>query len=172
MHKVLFPLAILVAGLAAAATATAAPAPPDGTLSPPPKEAKAGAGPWSGRRPLGLFSQLDLTPTQRASIRQFRRESLEQIRPEVLALQRKEAAFNDAVPGTPEYRAAANDLAHAEADVALVRALHMSDLRSRIYHILTPTQKAQLATLRAQRRAQRAWQRTHRQPAAASSVAR
>lgn len=126
---------------------------------------------WHGHRSMELFRQLDLSEAQRASIRTFARENFRQMRPELAALRQKRMAFDDAVPGTAEYQAAANDLAHAEANAALARVLHKSDLRSKIYQTLTPAQKVQLATLRAQRKERRDWHRTHLQPAPSASTA-
>lgn len=163
MQKAFVSLGAMIAATVIAGSAGAAPTAPPAPGSMQHFAHHAGAY-WRGHRSMALFRQLDLTQAQRASIRDFAKAGFQQAHPEMLALRQKRAAFESAVPGTAAYQAASNDLAHAEANAALARALRRSDLRSRIYQLLTPAQRAQLATLQAQRQERRDWRRSHRQP--------
>lgn len=167
MHKALVSLSVAIAATVMGAPAGAA------TPAAPPARQNA---PWAGghgqrHHAMGVLRQLDLSQAQRASIRGYAKDGFQQARPEMAALRAKRAAFANAVPGTAAYQAAANDLAHAEANAALARTLRQSDLRSKIYQILTPAQRTQLATLQAQRRERQEWRRSHRQPAASDATA-
>lgn len=104
------------------------------------------------------FRDLDLTASQRADIHRLTRASFEESAPEWRALRQKRTAFEQATPGTAEYVAARNDLAHAEANAALATVLRRSDLRTKIYAVLTPGQRTRLAEHEARWRARcEAW---------------
>lgn len=107
---------------------------------------------YSGIRHL---RELDLTASQRSDIQRLIQASFAESAPEWRALRQKRDAFAQATPGTAEYVAARNDLAHAEANAALATVLRRSGLRTKIYAILTPTQRSQLAESEARWRAQR-----------------
>ncbi len=166
MHKAFVSVGALIAAFAFTGTAGAATLAASNPGSNPgsvqPAFHRAGSH-WRRHRAEAWFRQLDLTPAQRASIHGFAKAGFQQLRPELLALRQNRAAFNRAVPGSAAYQAAANDLAHAEANAALARALRRADLRSQAYRILTPAQRTQLATLQAQRRERRDWRREHLQ---------
>lgn len=169
MQKSFVSLGVLIAALVVTGGAMAA-TPAAANPAPMHQGWHHGGPHWHGRHSMELFRQLDLSQAQRASIHAFARQNFQTLRPELSALRQKRAAFDSALPGTPEYQAAANDLAHAEANLALARVLHKSDLRSKIYQTLTPAQKIQLATLRAQRKERRDWRRTHMQPAPSAAT--
>lgn len=166
MHKLTVSAAVaaaLIAGAAAAAPpASAAP----GAAAPRTDHA------WNhgmhrgrhGDRWMRTLRELDLSDAQRSSIRELVRQDFQQSRPEMVALRQKRAAFEAATPGTAEYQAAANDLGHAQANAALARMLHRADLRAKVYQLLTPDQRTQLATIRTQRQERRQWEQSHRQP--------
>lgn len=168
MHKLLVPAVVMAASLTGTAMAFAAPPPAHPGTGPMPGHMwqHRGHGRWHGGHWMRTLRQLDLSTTQRASIRSMLRADFKEARPEMVALRQKRAAFEAATPGTAEYHAAANDLGHAEADAALTRMLHHADLRTKIYQLLTPAQRAQLATLRAQRQERRQWRESHRPNAA------
>lgn len=164
MLKLSVPAAVAAALLAGAAVA-----------APPPSSGTTASGPrtdhvwhhsmhrgWHGDRWMGTLRQLDLTDAQRTGIRDLMRQGFQQARPEMTALREKRTAFEAATPGSAEYQAAANDLGHAEANAALARMLQRADLRTKVYQLLTPAQRTQLATLRAQRQERRQWQESHR----------
>jgi len=146
MHNFPFRSAVLAAGLACAPLAFAAAPPPAGTaatgMSQPAKH--------RGGHHMNLVDQLNLTDTQRTSVRQFCQQNFEQARPEMQTLRRKRAAFDNATPGSSAYQSAANDLAQAESNAAHTRVLREAELRTRIFNLLTPEQRTQYATLRAQ----------------------
>lgn len=109
----------------------------------------AGIGPRAGL-PLG---QLDLTDTQREQVRQLTRQHREQTRPFMDQLRKAQDAQRQAIETLPldegRIRAAAQELARAQADLAVQHAR----LRSEIYALLTPDQQQRLQQLRAQRQA-------------------
>lgn len=124
---------------------------------------------------MGMWDQLDLSDTQRASIRQLRQQGFQQARPRMQALRQQRMALDNATPGSANYQTAANALAEAEANAARARVLSEADLRSRIYNVLTPAQRAKLASLREQRQAKmRQWREAHMQhqvaPASATAA--
>ncbi len=142
------------------------------------QDAPAPAPAWHGHRHAAMmgdhvYDKLNLTDAQRADIRQLTRQSIEQMKPQMQALHQKREAFEAALPGSAGYQAAANDLAQAEADAARARVLQRADLRARIYNVLTPAQRTQLANLRAQRMARvqqwKEFQQEHPLPSSSSS---
>lgn len=94
-----------------------------------------------------LFDQLGLTDSQRSSVRQLIQQNFQQARPEMLTLQQKRAAFDNATPGTGQFQSAANDLAQAESAAAHAQVLRQADLRTKIYNLLTAEQRTELASL-------------------------
>lgn len=103
------------------------------------------------RQPDDLFSQLGLTDSQRASVRQLMRQNFQQALPEIQSLRQKRMAFDNATPGTSQFQSAANDLAQAESTASHAQVLRQADLRTKIYNLLTPEQRTKLASLIQQR---------------------
>lgn len=171
-----FPLSILLAAavgfssLAFAATGVQTSAPASPTSSGSMQKGK-----WHGmhhghmRRGGGMhmldmhmLGKLDLSDTQRTSIRQMMHDSFEQARPEVQALRQKREALEAATPGSSAYRSATDELASAEANAARQRVVREATLRTRIYGVLTEQQRTQLASLRAERKARmQQWRSGH-----------
>jgi Spy/CpxP family protein refolding chaperone len=111
---------------------------------------------------MHMLGKLDLSDTQRTSIRQMMRNSFEQTRPEMQALRQKREALEAATPGSSEYRSATDELASAEANAARQRVVREATLRTRIYGVLTEQQRTQLASLRAERKARmQQWRSGH-----------
>lgn len=111
---------------------------------------------------MGVLDQLNLTDAQRASIRQVFQQNFDQARPELQALQQKRRAFENTTPGSSGYQTAANDLAEAESNAAHTRVLRQAALRTKIYNLLTPVQRTQLASIRTQREAKmKQWREAH-----------
>lgn len=118
--------------------------------SAPPGSAAAGV----HRQRANLIDELGLTEAQRTSVRQLLQQSFQEARPAMQALRQKRLAFDDATPGTSQFRSAANDLAQAESTAAHAQVLRQADLRTRVYNILTAEQRTKLATLLSQRQQQ------------------
>lgn len=143
MHKASVLSATLVAALACAPLAFAQQA------------AAAPAGRWHGHHGMSMegrmYGKLNLTDSQRTSIKQFRQQSFAQAKPQMQALRQARRAYESATPGTSAYQAAASNLAEAEADWARARATSRANLRAQVYGVLTPAQRTQLAGMRAER---------------------
>lgn len=111
---------------------------------------------------MGMLDQLNLTAAQRTSIHELRQQSFTAARPAMQTLRQQRMAFEQATPGSADYQTAANALAQAEADAAHARVLREADLRSKIYNVLTPAQRTQLASLKEQRKARmQKWREAH-----------
>lgn len=150
MHKFHLRSAALVAALACSPLVFAAAPPPAGTATT--GASQPGKHRGSGHH-MKLFDQLNLSDTQRASVHQLFQQNFEQARPEMQALRQKRMAFDNAIPGSAGYQSAVNDLAQAESAAAHARVLRQAELRTRIHDLLTPEQRTQYATLRAQHEA-------------------
>lgn len=168
MHTFHLRSAVLAAALACSSLAFAAAPPPAGT-------ATTGTSQHAKHRDghhMKLFDQLNLTDTQRTSVRQLFRQNFEQARPEMQALREKRMAFDNATPGSAAYQSAANDLARAESNAAHAQVLRQAALRTKIYDLLTPEQRTQYATLRAQHRTKmKQWRESHMQKPSGSAPA-
>jgi Spy/CpxP family protein refolding chaperone len=158
MHKLRLRSAVLATALACSSLAfAAAPPPPGNTATGTSQPAKHRDG-----HHMNLFDQLNLTDAQRTSVRQLFKQNFEQARPEMQTLRQKRMAFENATPGSAEYQGAANDLAQAESTAAHAQVLRQAALRTRIYDLLTPEQRTQYATLRAQHREKmKQWRESH-----------
>jgi Spy/CpxP family protein refolding chaperone len=113
---------------------------------------------WHGGHHHGMtamheLARLNLSDAQRASIKQFAKQSFGQLKPEMEALRTQRKAFESMDPTSSGYQTATNNLARAEADLASARVIQRAALRAQIYNLLTPAQRTQLATDRAQRQA-------------------
>jgi Spy/CpxP family protein refolding chaperone len=116
------------------------------------------AGMHHGRHAHGqdmAFRKLDLTDAQRASIRQIMHASFAQNKTQWTALRQQRGAFESMTPDQVGYQAAAARLAQAEGDATRVRVQQKASVRAQIYALLTPAQKAKMATLKAEKQARR-----------------
>lgn len=141
IHSMLF-AAVLACSPLAFAVAPQQAAPPD---------SQAASGAQDSRQHPDLFDQLGLTDAQRSSVRQLIQQSFQQAQPEMEALRQKRMAFDNATPGSSQFKAAANDLAETESSAVRAQVLRQADLRTRVYNLLTPEQRAKLTTLVSQR---------------------
>lgn len=158
MHKFHLRPAVLAAALACSSLAFAAAPPPAGSAT------TGMSQPGRGGHQMNLFDQLNLTDAQRTSVRQLFQQHFEQARPEMQALRQKRMAFDNAIPGSSAYQSTANDLAQAESSAAHAQVLRQAALRTKIYNLLTPEQRTQYATLRAQHEAKmKQWRESHMQ---------
>lgn len=106
-----------------------------------------------GMMAMHELGELNLSDAQRASIKQFSRQTFEQMKPQMQALHQQREAFESLAPTASGYQAAANSLADAEASATRTHVLQVASLRAQVYNILTSTQRNQLATERAQHEA-------------------
>jgi len=97
--------------------------------------------------------KLDLTEAQRSSVKQIVKNSFTQNRTQWQALRQQRQAFESMTPDQVGYQAAADRLAQAEADATKLRVQQRANIRAQIYAVLTPQQKATLATQRSERQA-------------------
>ena len=175
MSKSFLRSAVLAAALACSSFAFAAT---------PPSAASTGAAMshWHmhhmhhGRHGMSMLDQLSLTDSQRTSVHQLMRQSFQEARPAMQTLRQKRMAFENATPGSAEFQTAANALAQAESSAAHARVLHQAELYTKIYDLLTPAQRTQLASLRARHEAKmKQWRESrmqrHSTNAPASSAA-
>lgn len=134
------------------------------------------AGMHQGRHSHGhghdmAFRKLDLTDAQRASIKQIMHTSFAQNKTQWKALRQQRSAFESMTPDQVGYQAAAARLAQAEADATRVRVQQKATVRAQIYALLTPAQKAKMATMQTERQARREqWKQFRAEHPAASST--
>lgn len=138
---------ILGSTLALATLAVAAPAGQD-------------AGMHQGRHSHGQghemgFKKLDLSDAQRASIKQIMQTSHAQNKTQWEALRQQRSAFESMTPDQVGYQAAAARLAQAEGDATRVRVQQKATVRAQVYTVLTPVQKAKMATMNTEKQARR-----------------
>lgn len=119
------------------------------------------------------FAKLNLTDAQKASIKQITQATRAQNKDQWQALRTQREAFGQMTPDQVGYQAAAARLAQAEGQATQARIEQHAKLEAQIYAVLTPAQKAQLATLRSQREARREqwkeFQQSHPAPATSSA---
>ncbi|MGH8124504.1 MAG: Spy/CpxP family protein refolding chaperone [Rhodanobacteraceae bacterium] len=121
---------------------------------------------------MGIFGRLKLTDAQRSKVHELARQNFDRARPEMHRLQQQRMAFENATPGSAPYRSAAQGLAQAESNAAHARVLRQADLRAKIYELLTPTQRTQLASIRSQREAKmKQWRESHMRKQSAGTPA-
>ncbi|HWG10993.1 MAG TPA: Spy/CpxP family protein refolding chaperone [Rhodanobacteraceae bacterium] len=106
-----------------------------------------------GMTAMHELGKLDLSDAQRASIKQFSKQTFQQVKPQMQALHQQREAFESLAPTASGYQAAANSLADAEAAATRTHVLQEASLRAQVYNILTPAQRNQLASDRAQHEA-------------------
>lgn len=111
-----------------------------------------------------MYDQLNLSDAQRTQIKQLTQQNFAQAKPQMQALRQARDAFESAAPGTAGYQTAASNLAEAEADAARTRTTNRANLRAQVYQVLTPAQRTQLASLRAEHKTQmQQWRESHMQ---------
>ncbi len=154
----LVPAAILAAGMLSTAVYAQDQGPGDG-----------GPG-WHHHHRGGVLmhelKELNLSDSQKASIKTLFKTSHEQFKPQFEALRTQHQALEAATPGSAEFQNATASLAQASAAAASARVQQEAALRTQIYALLTDAQKQQLSTLQAQHQAKMAaWQAKHAQSA-------
>jgi Spy/CpxP family protein refolding chaperone len=157
---------ILTSAMALGTLAVAAPASPDAGSH------RGGHGQMHRHGHDLALGKLDLTDAQRASIKQIVRTSFAQNKTQWRALREQRQAFESTTPDQVGYQAAAARMAQAEGDATRVRVQQKANVRAQIYAVLTPTQKAKMATLRAEKQARKEqWKAFKAQHPASSQTA-
>jgi protein CpxP len=124
-----------------------------------PDEHQGGADGHHGQRHghgdrMGL-AKLNLTESQRASVKTIVGNSRAQNKGQFDALRQQRDAFHSMTPDQVGYQAAAARLAQTEGSATQARVQQKANVAAQIYAVLTPAQKAQMATMRTQRQARR-----------------
>ena len=108
---------------------------------------------------MGMLHKLNLTDAQKAQVKQLMQTARTQNKPQRDDLRQQRRAFETMTPDQVGYQAAAGRLAQAEGQATTQRVQQRATLRAQIYALLTPAQKAQAATMQAQRQARhQQWQ--------------
>jgi Spy/CpxP family protein refolding chaperone len=102
-----------------------------------------------GRRGNSYLSQLNLTDAQRTSIKQIEAVRNPQIASLRQQVRTQEQALDAMSPDQAGYQATAASLAQAEAAMAQARTIQRAHVDAQIYTVLTASQRAQLAQLKA-----------------------
>ena len=155
MRKLIFlPAAVLAAAMLSTAVSAQGPGGP-------------GEGGWHHHRhgELGhVLKELNLSDTQKASVKQLFQQSHAQLKPQLQTLRTDREALIAATPGTAAYQTAATNLAQDASTAASARVQSETALVTQVYGLLSDTQKAQWATLQAQHQAKvAAWEASHAQ---------
>lgn len=144
----------LILSSALALTSVAMAAGPDGHQGGR-EQGRSGHGHHRGHGHDMAFKKLDLTDAQRASIKQIVSNSRTQNKGQREALRQQREAFRSMTPDQVGYQAAAARLAQAEGSAMQVRVQQKANVRAQVYAVLTPAQKAKMATMRAEHQARR-----------------
>jgi Spy/CpxP family protein refolding chaperone len=166
MRKILPLSLLLTAALGCSALVFAAPQ--DGAPA-------GGAGDWHGGHHghHGAFmalKKLNLTDDQKAQVKQIFQQGFAQLKPQMQAVRQQRAAFEALTPDAAGYQQAAASLAQAEAGLTQARVTQSATTRAQVYNILTSSQKAQLATQKAERQQRmQQWKQQHAQQAAGTT---
>ncbi|MBK7252024.1 MAG: Spy/CpxP family protein refolding chaperone [Gammaproteobacteria bacterium] len=148
MRKNLFPALALASALTFSGIALAAPPGQDSGCD------------HEGRpHAMRAFEKLNLSDSQKASIKQIMQNSFAEGKGRREALIQQRQAFAAMQPTDPGYQAAADSLAQAEGAAATARVQQMAGVRAQVHAVLTPAQQTQLASMKAERQTRRQqWQ--------------
>ncbi len=103
-----------------------------------------------GWGPERLYSQLNLTAEQQASIKAIMTAAKPQMQSMHAQMKANHLKMLQTTPDDPNYASVVAEVAQTNATLASQRTTHMSEIKAQIYALLTPAQKTQLATLEAQ----------------------
>ena len=163
MRKTMTLSIILAAALGCSALALAGPG------------GQGGPGGWHGGHGhhggMLALRGLNLTDTQKASVKQIVQQSFTQLKPQFQAVRQQRQAFEALSPSSSGYQAAAASLAQAEANLTSARIVARAAVTAQIYNtVLTSTQQTQLATQKAAFQARKAqWEQFRAQQKAQST---
>lgn len=136
--------------------------------------APMGHGSWHhgghGHHGMAALHKLNLSDTQKASIKQIMKNSFAASKTQRQAVFQQRKAFESLTPDQAGYQAAADHLAQAEADATRARVEQRAKVRAQVYAVLSPAQKMQLASMKAQREQRRQeWKQFRAEHAAGNS---
>lgn len=160
MQRTTARLTLLAAALAIAPLALAAQ---------PATQPASSAAPQMQVQHRSILDELNLTPAQQQNVRAAMQQNMQELRPQMQTLEQRQAAFEQAEPGSSGYQSSVNALAQAESDFSRTRVQHEGALRARIYGMLTPEQRTKLQQLLAQQRARIQQMRAQQQAQPAAS---
>jgi len=146
-----FLTATLGASTAAAADDTAAAMPAPGTPGARPHGWGHGPG---GDGPGHLYAKLGLSADQQASIKSIMTAAKPQMKSLHDQMHANHLKLMQTKPDDPNYGNVVAEVAQSNATLASQRTTQASELRTRMYAVLTPAQKTQLTALEAQWAAQ------------------
>lgn len=106
-----------------------------------------GHGPHEGGPMLHLLRQLDLSDSQRDTIKGYVKSFHEQGRARFEAMRSVHRAFQTTPPDSPSYAAAVSQMADAAANMARDHVQREAALRQQIYAVLSDAQKSKLNSL-------------------------
>lgn len=133
----------------------------------------ANAGGWFGQRgnrASSGYGKLDLSDAQRAQIKQIRRSHRAESQAARRTLRQQHETFWAMSPDAAGYQAAAASFAQAEGQATQRRIQRGAEIRTQIYAVLTPAQRAKLAARRMHMQARRAeWRQFKAQHPASSA---
>lgn len=92
---------------------------------------------------MGALRQLDLTDTQKASIRQIFESRRATAKAEFASFREQHRAFAALDPAAPDYQQQVNGYADEAAAKARQRTQDMAQMKSQVIAVLTPAQKSQ-----------------------------
>jgi Spy/CpxP family protein refolding chaperone len=121
---------------------------------PPPADGHRDWGGHGGPRawgPAHLYRKLGLTAEQEASVQsimQAARPGFESLHQQMRA---NDGKLRATTPDDPNYASIASEVGQTRGTLTTQLAAQEADLRAKLYAVLTPAQKTQLATLEAQR---------------------
>ncbi len=130
-----------VASAADDATASATTTAPSATPGHP---GHHGWGPWR------IYSKLNLTAEQKASIKAIYTAAKPQMQSLHATMQANHLKMTQTTPDDPNYANVVAEVAQSNATLASERTTQSSQIKAQIYALLTPAQKTQLATLEAE----------------------
>jgi Spy/CpxP family protein refolding chaperone len=122
--------------------------------APPPPDGHRGWGDHGGPHawgPAHLYRKLGLTAEQQASVQsimQAARPGFESLHEQMRA---NDGKLRATTPDDPNYASIASEVGQTRGTLTTQLAAQEADLRAKLYAVLTPAQKTQLATLEAQR---------------------
>lgn len=105
---------------------------------------------------MRAYGKLNLSDSQKASIKQMTQQSFATAKPQFEAMRQQRKAFEAMDPTSSGYQTATAKLADEEATATRERVMRRAALRAQIYGVLTPAQRTQLVSMRAQREARHA----------------
>jgi protein CpxP len=117
-----------------------------------PPTAPAAGGHWHHHHggPWHLYSKLGLTPEQQASIKSIMASAKPQMQTMHQQMQANQMKLMQTKPDDSNYSSVVAEVAQSNAALAQQRTSHAAELQSQMYAVLTPAQKTQLATLKAE----------------------